>query len=224
MNKTCPACLNPFQAATDDHRCPHCDLLLLNVAGGDLRRIDIVAKSNFASFKLSYDRLQTKGSWSVFLLACGITAATFVLPLWTQAGATLLIPLLLLGHMIALRWVLVGPALSLFSWRRRWFVRWIPRTSFLTAGTLGYASLPTPFANMIVAPLTWFGLTALTYAYLHWSLTREAIEAPLALWERLLLVSLMVILAASLIVLTIVGLVLGFTVDWVLSMVQFPTS
>ena len=64
----------------------------------------------------------------------------------------------------------------------------------------------------------------MTYAYLHWSLTREALEAPLALWERVLLFALFTVLGVGLIALVVAGLVLGFTVDWLFSMVQTPAA
>ena len=69
--------------------------------------------------------------------------------------------------------------------------------------------------KMLMVGLAWqLGLTAIVHGYTLWSLHRERQRAPLALWEKLVLVSLAVITVALLVFVLCAAIVLGWSMTW----------
>jgi hypothetical protein len=128
----------------------------------------------------------------------------------------LLLPLVLVGHMVATRLILVRGPRRLMGTARRFFTRWIGRLCFLSWGGLGYIVLgAVPIAGPLAGLGTYLGLTAVLHHYTSWSLRRERERQPLAFWEKLLLAILAMVVMLMVAVMVVLALALG----WVLTKV-----
>jgi hypothetical protein len=141
-----------------------------------------------------------------------VAVVSLLLPL-AHVGAALVVPLLMVGHLVTLNLVLVRDARRLLGARRRLFTRWICRLSFLWIGVPGYGLAAVPLVGVAAGVATFAGLTALSHSYIRWSLERERQRLPLALWETVVLIGLVVLTVLALLVLGGLALVLGWSIS-----------
>jgi hypothetical protein len=102
-------------------------------------------------------------------------------------------PMLIVAHLVAVRWYLGLESTRLLGPTRRLFNRWITRLVFLWIGGVGYGLAAVPIVGMVSAAATFSGLTWFGHAYLRWGLEQEVRRRSLAAWEKVLLVGLAVI-------------------------------
>jgi hypothetical protein len=152
----------------------------------------------------------------------GVAAVIFLLlPLLHLAISTaVVVPLALLAHVLVLRIVLIRQARSLLNRSRRFFVRWICRLSILWLGTLGYSLTALPVIGVVPGVVTFVGLTALVHHYTLWSLARERQGLPLALWEKLTLISLALMTVVLIVVMAVIAALVGWSLARLIEMIS----
>jgi len=205
MIQNCPWCQEPLSWRERKlASCPHCERSLCGDTGHELRPIDVRYEEVKAAQQKRYQQLLAVGSVVV-------GAVSLLMPL-LHLGVAVVVPLLLVAHLIAVRWVLIRDATRLLGTRRRLFSRWICRLSFVWVGMPGYGLAAIPVAGVVAGVATFAGLTALAHYYTSWSLDRERQRCPLALWEKLVLLGLVLLTVALVIVFGCVTLLLGFSI------------
>jgi hypothetical protein len=212
MPRVCPWCREPLGLANRKAlECPHCHRPLVDDSGRELRDLDLRYEQVAGRQRERLSQMLMVGVPVVVLVVLG-------LPL-LHLGAVAAAPLLVLVHLIAVRLWLLREVMRLLGARRRRFVRWLVRLSFLWIGVLGYGLAATPLVGLLPGIATFVGLTAFASSYASWSLTREWQRAPLARWERMLLIALVVgtvlILALFAVVLVAVGWSAAAIADWI---------
>ncbi len=203
MATPCPWCLEPLPRSGGPFvHCPKCCKSLTDDDGRELRAIDL-------RFLLLRDAQEAQ--FSRFLsIGTGVAAAVgLVVPL-AHFGAAVLIPLMVICHLMAVRFFLIRDAGRYVGPARRLFSRWITRLSFLWIGSIGYGFAVIPVVGAALAAATFAGLTWLVHNYVLWSLEREAERMPLARWEKAVLV----LLAVATVVILAVVVVLTAAVGW----------
>jgi hypothetical protein len=186
----------------------------LKTEKGELRPIDLRYEEVEAAQRRAFQQVCIYGS--------AISAVIFLLlPLLHLAISTALaVPLALLAHMLVLRIVLIRQARSLLSRSRRLFVRWICRLSILWFGTIGYGLTALPVIGVIPGVVTFVGLTALVHHYTLWSLDRERQDHPLAMWEKLTLISLALMTVVLIVVMTVIAALVGWSLARLIEMIS----
>jgi hypothetical protein len=213
MARTCPWCREPLGwGERGAEVCPHCGKSLHEAEGRELRTID-----------LRYDEVEATQCqrFRQFTLYGSIAAGgvSLVLPL-AHLGATVVVPLLVIVHLILLRLLLVREARGLLGTSRKVFTRWLARFSFLWLGIPGYGLAVVPLAGVLAGVGTFVGLTALVHHYTLWSLKQERDRRGLMLWEKLLVVGLAVLTAVVVAVLIGAALLLGWGVAALIELVR----
>lgn len=182
--------------------CPRCRKPLKDDRDRELRAID-----------LRYDTLKDvqEARLGRFLsIGSGVAAAIgLVVPL-AHLGAAALIPLMIVAHLVAVRFWLIRDATRYLGRARRFFVRWLSRLIFLWIGSLGYGLSVIPVGGAVASALTFAGLTVLVHTYVLWSLGRDFRAQGLSLWEK---VTLAVLVVSTLVVFAVV-LLLTAAVGW----------
>lgn len=182
--------------------CPRCTKPLKGDDGRELRPIDLRFLELRDAQEAQFSRFLSIGT--VLAAAVGL-----VVPL-THLGAAALIPLMVVGHLMAVRFFLIKDAGRYVGPARRFFTRWISRLSFLWIGSVGYGFAVIPVAGAAVAAGTFAALTWLVHNYVLWSLEREKNRRALALWEKAVLA----FLAVATVVMLVVVVVLTVAVGW----------
>ena len=205
MLAICPWCRTSLPVGPAPSACQTCDRPLLNEAGERLREIDLV-----------YPQLvrEQESKLGTFLRTGLPIAAIASIPapfLHGTIGA-LSIPMFVLAHMIPLRVYLLKRPRQLLGRRRRFFTRQISRWSFLILAAVGYSLTTIPVAGIAIGAATFAGITLITYRYLMWSLQQELERKPLQLWEKLVLVFLVLLLCGILAAIVAFGLLVGWAV------------
>ena len=209
MATPCPWCLEPLPRSGGPFvNCPKCSKTLTDEDGRELRAIDL-------RFLLLKDAQEAQFSRFLSIGTAVTAAVALVVPL-AHFGAAVLIPLMVICHLMAVRFFLIRDAGRYVGPARRFFSRWITRLSFLWLGSIGYGFAVIPIAGAAVAAMTFAGLTWLVHNYALWSLEREADRMPLARWEKAVLV----FLAVATVVMLIVVAVLTAAVGWSLAQVM----
>ncbi len=204
MRTPCPWCLERLPPASGrPETCPRCGKPLFDQEGRELRPVDLRFQSLRDAQEARFGRFLTYGA--VVAAAVGL-----IVPL-THLGAAALIPLMIVGHLVAVRLFLIRNAVRHLGPARRFFARWLTRLSFLWVGSIGYGAALVPVAGAAVSALTFAGLTWGVHNYVLWSLGRERRRLRLTAWEK----SLLIVLAAAtafVVILAIVGtLALGWS-------------
>jgi hypothetical protein len=207
MTTACPWCREPLGLGQRRAEiCPHCGRPLRGEAG-ELRDIDLRFKEVEAAQCEIYRQMLVWGSGASLVLF-------LLLPLLhASVSPALVVPLVLLAHMLAVRIFLFRRARRLLGTTRRIFVRWITRLGFIWVGAVGYGLTALPLVGVVPGVVTYVGLTAGVHHYTRWSLARERARQPLALWEKLVLVSLVLLTVGLLLLLSGLALLLGWSVS-----------
>jgi hypothetical protein len=197
MSQLCPWCREPLRRTErSSELCPHCGRPRVE-GGRELRPVD-----------LRYQEVEA-GQWTIYrqLMIWGSASAALVflvLPLIVPIAAP---PLVLVAHLLVVRIWLTRRARALLSGTRRFFVRWISRLAFLWLGGLGYGLSAVPLVGVLLGAGVFAGLTTAVHYYTLWSLECELQRRPLALWEKLTLLGL--VLLTMLLILVVAGLALA---------------
>ncbi len=212
MSRFCPWCREPLTwRERKEAKCPHCDRALVE-NGSELRPIDLRYEEVGAAQCERYRQMQIYGLAVVGGVSLGM-------PL-LNIGAALAVPLLMVGHMLALRLFLIRDARQLLGKARRMFTRWIARFSFLWIGSVGYGMAVVPLFGAVIALVTFGGLTALVHHYTLWSFDRERQRLPLALWEKVLLITLALLTVVLMGVVLVLAFLFGLGVAWLIEIFQ----
>ena len=148
----------------------------------------------------------------LLIVGSGVGSAVFLLMPLLHLGTAIAAPLVLVAHMLSIRLYLIRQTRSLLGTTRRMFTRWIARFSFLWVGLPGYGMTAVPVLGLVFGLATFGGLTALVHFYTLWSLERERQLQPLMLWEKLVLVFLVVLTVGLLLVGLVGALVVGLSI------------
>ncbi len=209
--KHCPWCKEELKVSGSS-TCPHCDSELRNDGGQELRSIDLRYQEVEAD--------QQRRLRSVLIYGSVVVGAiTLVLPL-LHIGAALVTPLIVVAHMLALRIYLLRRSHQLLGRTRQFFIRWISRFAFLWIGIPGYGLGAIPLVGILIAVMTFAGLTLALHNYSLWSLHQEYRRDPLAKWEKLVLLILAIVTALAIFALIIATLLVGFSAAWLMEWVQ----
>jgi hypothetical protein len=149
------------------------------------------------------------------LIAIGtaVAAAVGLLVPLTHLGATIVIPLMIVAHLVVIRLYLIREARRYLGPSRRFFSRWMTRLSFLWLGGPGYGMAVIPLGGAVISGGVFAGLSWLAHNYVLASLARERDHKPAATWEVVTLAVLAVL--TTLVVVVVLGLVL--VLGWSLS-------
>ncbi len=204
MATPCPWCLEPLPRSGEPLvHCPRCTKSLTDDDGRELRAIDL-------RFLLLKDAQEAQFSRFLSIGTAVAAAVALVVPL-AHFGAAVLIPLMVICHLVAVRFFLIREAGRYVGPARRFFSRWITRLSFLWVGSVGYGFSVFPVVGAAPAAATFAGLTWLVHNYALWSLEREKDRMPLARWEKAVLVLLAVATVATLIVVAVLTVAVGWS-------------
>lgn len=211
MSRTCPWCCEPLGLANRKAlECPRCGRPLIDDAGRELRDLDLRYEQVIARLRVRYRQMLLVGVPLVAVL-------TLVLPV-LHLGAVAAAPLLVVAHLIAVRLWLLSGLVRLLGARRRRFVRWLTRLSFLWLGMFGYGLAATPVVGVIVGVATFVSLTTFADWYAGWSLARELQRAPLTRWERVVLWALAITTIVMLVIVAVVVSLVGWSaaalIEW----------
>ena len=188
--------------------CPRCSKALIGEDGRELRPIDL-------RYQLLKDAQEAQFSRFLSIGTAVAAGVGLVVPL-AHVGAAVLVPLMVVCHLVAVRFFLIRDARRYVGPARRFFSRWITRLSFLWIGSIGYGFSVIPVAGAAIAAVTFAGLTWLVHNYVLWSLERERKRMPLATWERVVLVVLAVATVIILVVVVLMTAVVGWSLAHVL--------
>lgn len=209
MASPCPWCLEPLPRSGGPLvHCPRCSRSLVGDDGRELRPIDLRFQSLRDAQEAQFSRFLSVGT--VAAAAVGL-----VVPL-AHVGAAALIPLMVVCHLVAVRFFLTRDAGRYVGPARRFFSRWITRLSFLWIGSIGYGFAAIPVVGAAVAAATFAGLTWLVQNYVLWSLEREKDRLPLARWEKAVLALLAVATVAMLVVVALLTAAVGWSLAQVM--------
>lgn len=206
-DRECPWCDRDLPDTSDDLRtCPRCGRSLTDENGRPIRRIDVW-------YETCVER-QRRTFWKIVLwgtpIALAITAAVPLLHLAILSPA--LIPFVVVVHMIVVRLFLIRNAYKVLSRRRKVFVRWLTRFSFLWLGVPGYGLTSIPIVGIVAGGSTFVALTSLTHAYTAWSLSRDRERLPLTWPEKAILTAAIVLTLVVFVFLIMLLAGLGLTV------------
>jgi len=208
MSRCCPWCKEPisFRHRKED-ACRNCGRMLRRDSPEfqqlNRRQIDIIGAQQEKRFRKI-----------LFYGTSAVTVIFIVMPLLhISLSPVVIVPLILVVHMLVIRLVLVRNPRKMMGTIRQMFVRWICRLSFVWIGSIGYGFTMVPIFGVIAGAATFVGLTSMIHYYTLWSLHREQAQEPLMMWEKLILIFLVVITVTLLVVLAGIALVLGWTLS-----------
>lgn len=211
MATFCPWCLEALPRSREILvDCPKCSKSLSDDDGQELRAIDLRFTSLKDAQEAQFSRFLSVGT----AIAAGVG---LIVPL-AHFGAAVLVPLMIVCHLVAVRFFLIRDARRYVGPARRFFSRWITRLSFLWIGSIGYGLAVIPVAGAVAAGVTFAGLTWLVHNYVLWSLEREKERLPLARWEKAVLVVLAILTVVMLVVVTVLTAAVGWSLAQVLEM------
>ncbi len=217
MPSQCPWCLEPLglrQRRADS--CPHCSRPLTGVSG-ELRAIDLRYDEVRAAQEVRFWEVLWCGLAVVIVLFIVLPLVNVVVPILALSHLVA-VPVVLAAHLLTVSLALTRRARRLLGPTRHLFLRWITRLTFLWIGGIGYGLTGVPLLGAVVGAGTYAGLTYFAHRYTLWSLEREHRRQPLAGWEKLLLLAL-VVLTVLLLVLVVSGaLLLGWGVSKLLEL------
>jgi hypothetical protein len=163
-----------------------------------------------------YDRVEAAQceTYRLMLLGGGaVVAATSLFMPLLHVTVVVAVPLLTVAHLIVVRLVLIRDGCLLLGPTRRRFVRWLSRLSFLWIGIPGYGLTTIPVLGVVAGVVTFAGLTTAMHHYVLWSLGREHRRLPLMVWEKLLVLALIVLTVVALVVLVVALILIGWSVS-----------
>jgi hypothetical protein len=186
-HRRCPWCREaiPTASADDVATCPRCDRPLFADDGRELSVIDLRFEKQTADQDARFLRLA--------LIGAGAAAGVALVASMMGPAGVAVAPVMVVAHLVAVRWYLTLGSMRLLGPARRFFVRWITRLVFLWGGGFGYGLAAVPVVGVVVAAATSAGLSWFGHAYVRWSLEQEFRRRPLATWEKLVLVGLAVL-------------------------------
>lgn len=145
-----------------------------------------------------------------------VAAVSLLMPL-LHVAAVVAVPLLTILNLVLVRLVLVRDACRLLGRTRKRFVRWFGRLTFLWIGIPGYGLTTVPVIGVIAGVGTFIGLTSAMHHYVLWSLGREYRRLPLMMWERTLVIGLILLTVTAGVVLLVVLAAIGWSVSALVS-------
>jgi len=177
----CPHCLEALPRELADGICPRCGLATRDASGRLLTPLDVSWDRVAASQEAAFRRLITTGTPVAALVSLALPLFHAVL---TPAAVA---SLMVIAHLIVLRLYLVKEVRLYLGPRRRFFHRWIVRLVIMTAGLWGYGLTLVPVAGGVAGAVTFASLTLFAYRYGMHALREERERAPMASWEKALL-------------------------------------
>jgi len=213
--KRCPWCREPLDRRdAEAPECPHCGKRLRDDTGRELSALD-----------LRYHLLEADIQRRLLrMLRIGVPVAAvagFSLPLF-HVAVVFVLPAMLLAHMIVLRMYLQGVSRPYFSPARRFVTRWMTRFFFLWIATPAYSLALIPILGGVSTAACFAGVSWAAAAYEKWNLGREKNRMPLSGWERLLLVFFFLSTAIVLLVVFVMAVVLGWSIQALLGFITEP--
>lgn len=208
LARRCPWCESRLSRAEPaESLCPACRRPLRDGEGRPVRKIDAAYDSAVED--------QQRRFQGVLAIGGPIVAVVFLLvPLLHLGGIFIAaIPVLLLGHLAVMRWVLFYRTRLLLGARRRMFHRWFGRLGILWLGAPGYSLTAVPVAGALLGTAVFLGLSAGWHHYTLWSLARERDRLPLTGWEKAVLAILAVLTIVALVGLALLLFALGWAVQ-----------
>jgi hypothetical protein len=139
-----------------------------------------------------------------------VAAISLLMPL-LHVTVVVAVPLLTVAHLVLVRLVLVRDACRLLGSTRRRFVRWLGRLSFLWIGMPGYGLTTIPVLGVVAGVGVFVALTSAMHQYVRWSLGREHRRQPLMVWERLLVLGLIVLTLLAIVALAVAVIAVGWS-------------
>lgn len=135
------------------------------------------------------------------------------------AAGVVAVPLLLVGHAVALRLLLVNPSRRAFrdSRSRRIVTRWSCRFFFVAVAPPAYGTLLAPGIGPVVAPASFYALNWAVYRYLRWHGARHGRGEGIHPVEKVALVLVALLALAGLALALALAAAAGFFVEWVSS-------
>jgi len=219
MPSQCPWCLEPFgwrQRRADT--CPHCGKPLAGDAG-ELRTIDLRYEEVRAAQEVRFREVFWCGLAVAIMLFFVLPLVNLVVPIFALSHL-LAVPVILAAHLLTISLALTRRARRLLSPTKHLFLRWITRLTFLWVGGIGYGLTGFPILGAVVGAGTFAGLTCFAHRYTLWSLEREHQRKPLAGWEQLVLLTLVVLTVVLFLVLVGGALLLGWSVSKLLELLS----
>lgn len=203
--RTCPWCLGRLErAARQAPACPRCGRARFDAQGLPLRPIDVRFDRLVAEQATRFDLLIRLGP-----AVAGV--ALLPLPLLHLTLTPLLVvPLLLAATLISLNLFLYRPARRTLGPTRRLFHRWLARLGVVWVGAPLYSLSTIPVLGALIGAGTFAGLAWALHHYTLWSLGRERDRRPLAVWERVTLIVLTVLLLIVLNLLLLLTVLVGW--------------
>lgn len=178
--KRCPWCREPISG--NEGSCPYCGRPLKDEKAIVFRSIDTHYTEVLLRQEKRYREIMIYGS-----IASGVWSLIIGLLIWVAGLGGFLVPVLIAGHLIALRLSIVNEPRKFMSKKRKFFTRWICRLLVLTGGGIGYSFTTIPIVGVVPGVGTFAGVTALVHRYTMWSFRQEKDRKPLEAWEKLLL-------------------------------------
>ncbi|MCD4750517.1 MAG: hypothetical protein K8R59_14195 [Thermoanaerobaculales bacterium] len=207
MAKICPWCCEPLSREQGEALlCAYCRHSLVADNGSELSLLD-----------LRYEGLKgaQEARFRNFVgIGTPLTVGIGLLVPFTHVGAAVVIPLMVVAHLIAVRFILIRDARRYLRPSRRFFSRWMVRLAFLWAGGIGYGAAVVPIVGALSAGLTFAALTWSAHNYVLWSLWREKAKIPLALWERVVLSVLFLLTLGVIVFLVVTVALVGWSVSY----------
>ncbi len=132
--------------------------------------------------------LYTKGVPAVAILSSmGTLSLLGPVGLITGPIAAMAPIVLFFGHMLALRWTLVGPAFQTMTTGRRFFARSVCKLGYVSGALWAYGFASAPVVGLLAGPGSYVVLTWGHHRYLDWQLDREQRELPVHLLEKVVM-------------------------------------
>lgn len=201
MTRACPWCLEPTDRGVAS--CASCGNALRDAAGRELRPVDVrwskVEAEQWERFRIT----MLAGTPAVAIIA-------LVAPAMPVIG-TLVAAILVAGHLVVLRLVVLGHVMPMLGGRRRMLCRWVSRLAVLWVGVPGYGVALVPLAGAAAAAATFAGVTAFVYWYGLRSLYRERDRAKPPAWETAIVLALVAVTLIVLVALVALAVLLGWS-------------
>lgn len=167
-----------IKVSAEAEGCPSCTKPLRDEQGRAIRRIDVDFETRLVTLDVrSWERLKL-GTW----IALAISAVGAVPFLGPAAGLVIVV-----FNLVWARWALAAPYRRYMGGARRIVVRWISRIVALFL--IGFhSSFAVPFLPILTGPLVFAGICALVWWYHRFHFVRERERLPILLFEKILLV------------------------------------
>ncbi len=189
-----------------------CSRVLRDEDGRELTRLDLRYEGLKEAQERRFRGLVTYGS--VVAAVAGLFVG------FVHIGAAVIVPLMVVAHLLAIRFVLMRDACRYLGTSRRLITRWIIRLSILWGGALGYGAAVIPLVGSVFSTATFAGLTWMAHNYILWGLQREHSRMGTAGWERILLILLSLATFTVAVAAVVIAALLGCTGSYLLDLVQ----